>query len=49
MYICSIGSLGGGGFDVVENVRVRNCTLKNTITGVRIKSVQVQLINIYLL
>ncbi|XP_047960457.1 probable polygalacturonase At3g15720 [Salvia hispanica] len=36
----SIGSLGGGGFDVVENVRVRNCTLKNTITGVRIKTVQ---------
>ncbi|KAG6429975.1 hypothetical protein SASPL_108034 [Salvia splendens] len=29
-----------GGFDVVENVRLRNCTLKNTITGVRIKTVQ---------
>ncbi|KAK6125180.1 hypothetical protein DH2020_041081 [Rehmannia glutinosa] len=36
----SIGSLGGGGFDVVENVRVRNCTLKGTLTGVRIKTNQ---------
>ncbi|KAH6800641.1 hypothetical protein C2S52_001105 [Perilla frutescens var. hirtella] len=36
----SIGSLGRGGFDVVENVRVRNCTLKKTLTGVRIKTVQ---------
>ncbi|KAK4479724.1 hypothetical protein RD792_015256 [Penstemon davidsonii] len=36
----SIGSLGSGGSDVVENVRVRNCTLKGTITGVRIKTLQ---------
>ncbi|KAK6124921.1 hypothetical protein DH2020_041332 [Rehmannia glutinosa] len=36
----SIGSLGGGGFDVVENVRVRSCTLKGTLTGVRIKTNQ---------
>ncbi|KAL0319151.1 UNVERIFIED_CONTAM: putative polygalacturonase [Sesamum angustifolium] len=36
----SIGSLGGGGYDVVENVRVRNCTLKGTLTGVRIKTLQ---------
>ncbi|KAL8472413.1 hypothetical protein ACS0TY_029571 [Phlomoides rotata] len=36
----SIGSLGSGGYDVVENVRVRNCTLKDTITGVRIKTHQ---------
>ncbi|KAL3631761.1 hypothetical protein CASFOL_024745 [Castilleja foliolosa] len=36
----SIGSLGSGGFDVVENVRVRNCTLKKTLTGVRIKTNQ---------
>ncbi|KAL7139972.1 hypothetical protein ABFS83_09G089000 [Erythranthe nasuta] len=36
----SIGSLGSGGFDAVENVRVRNCTLKETITGVRIKTIQ---------
>ncbi|GER48422.1 pectin lyase-like superfamily protein [Striga asiatica] len=35
-----IGSLGSGGFDVVENVRVRNCTLRNTLTGVRIKTNQ---------
>ncbi|XP_051147630.1 probable polygalacturonase At3g15720 [Andrographis paniculata] len=37
----SIGSLGhGGGNDTVENVHVRNCTLKGTLTGVRIKTVQ---------
>ncbi|KAL0415339.1 UNVERIFIED_CONTAM: putative polygalacturonase [Sesamum latifolium] len=36
----SIGSLGGGGYDVVEDVRVRNCTLKGTLTGVRIKTLQ---------
>ncbi|PIM98893.1 Polygalacturonase [Handroanthus impetiginosus] len=36
----SIGSLGSGGYDTVENVRVRNCTLKQTLTGVRIKSLQ---------
>ncbi|KAI3455331.1 hypothetical protein Pfo_011994 [Paulownia fortunei] len=36
----SIGSLGSGGFDVVENVRVRNCTLTETLTGVRIKTLQ---------
>ncbi|KAL7598470.1 hypothetical protein Lser_V15G25154 [Lactuca serriola] len=36
----SIGSLGHGGFDVVENVDVRNCTMKKTLAGVRIKSYQ---------
>ncbi|PWA88004.1 pectin lyase-like superfamily protein [Artemisia annua] len=36
----SIGALGNSGFDVVENVDVRNCTMKKTLTGVRIKSWQ---------
>ncbi|KAL2516584.1 putative polygalacturonase [Forsythia ovata] len=36
----SIGALGHGGYDVVENVRVTNCTLKNTLTGVRLKTWQ---------
>ncbi|XP_052176544.1 probable polygalacturonase At3g15720 isoform X2 [Diospyros lotus] len=36
----SIGALGHGGFDTVEDVHVRNCTLKGTMTGVRIKSWQ---------
>ncbi|CAA3025464.1 probable polygalacturonase At3g15720 [Olea europaea subsp. europaea] len=36
----SIGALGHGGYDVVENVRVRNCTLRNTLTGVRLKTWQ---------
>ncbi|KAI3525126.1 hypothetical protein L1887_03798 [Cichorium endivia] len=34
----SIGALGGD--DVVENVDVRNCTMKKTLAGVRIKSWQ---------
>ncbi|PIN16144.1 Polygalacturonase [Handroanthus impetiginosus] len=38
--LLSIGSLGSGGYDTVENVRVRNCTLKQTLTGVRIKTLQ---------
>ncbi|XP_016562844.2 probable polygalacturonase At3g15720 [Capsicum annuum] len=36
----SIGSLGEGGFEVVEDVNVRNCTIKGTLTGVRIKTWQ---------
>ncbi|KAK9078264.1 hypothetical protein SSX86_002321 [Deinandra increscens subsp. villosa] len=36
----SIGSLGHGGTDVVENVDVRNCTMTKTLTGVRIKTYQ---------
>ncbi|KAI3775019.1 hypothetical protein L1987_49587 [Smallanthus sonchifolius] len=36
----SIGSLGHGGNDVVENVDVRNCTMKKTLMGVRIKTYQ---------
>ncbi|XP_059303561.1 probable polygalacturonase At3g15720 [Lycium ferocissimum] len=36
----SIGSLGEGGFEVVEDVNVRNCTIKDTLTGVRIKTWQ---------
>ncbi|GKB30714.1 probable polygalacturonase, partial [Tanacetum coccineum] len=36
----SIGALGHAGVDVVENVDVRNCTMKKTLTGVRIKSWQ---------
>ncbi|XP_070026676.1 probable polygalacturonase At3g15720 [Nicotiana sylvestris] len=36
----SIGSLGEGGFEIVEDVRVRNCTIKDTLTGVRIKTWQ---------
>ncbi|XP_071689104.1 probable polygalacturonase At3g15720 [Rutidosis leptorrhynchoides] len=34
----SIGSLGGT--DVVENVDVKNCTMRKTLTGVRIKTWQ---------
>ncbi|KAI3775018.1 hypothetical protein L1987_49586 [Smallanthus sonchifolius] len=37
---CSIGALGKGGVDVVENIEVRNCTLRKTLAGVRIKSWQ---------
>ncbi|XP_055828112.1 probable polygalacturonase At3g15720 isoform X2 [Solanum dulcamara] len=36
----SIGSLGEGGFEVVEDVNVRNCTIKDTLAGVRIKTWQ---------
>ncbi|KAF5787090.1 putative polygalacturonase [Helianthus annuus] len=36
----SIGSLGHGGTDVVENVDVHNCTMIKTLTGVRIKTYQ---------
>ncbi|KAK4735644.1 hypothetical protein R3W88_009905 [Solanum pinnatisectum] len=36
----SIGSLGEGGFEVVEDVNVRNCTMKDTLAGVRIKTWQ---------
>ncbi|XP_047339765.1 probable polygalacturonase At3g15720 [Impatiens glandulifera] len=36
----SIGALGHGGYDIVENVNVRNCTFKGTLTGVRIKTWQ---------
>ncbi|KAI3716275.1 hypothetical protein L6452_23501 [Arctium lappa] len=36
----SIGALGNGGADVVENIEVRNCTMIKTLAGVRIKSWQ---------
>ncbi|KAF5787093.1 putative polygalacturonase [Helianthus annuus] len=36
----SIGALGKGGADVVENIEVRNCTMQKTLAGVRIKSWQ---------
>ncbi|GMI93877.1 hypothetical protein like AT3G15720 [Hibiscus trionum] len=36
----SIGSLGAGENDKVEEVQVRNCTFKGTMTGVRIKTWQ---------
>ncbi|KAI3716276.1 hypothetical protein L6452_23502 [Arctium lappa] len=36
----SIGALGHGGADVVENIDVRNCTMRKTLTGVRIKTWQ---------
>ncbi|KAK1416790.1 hypothetical protein QVD17_25907 [Tagetes erecta] len=36
----SIGSLGRRGGDVVENVDVHNCTMRKTLTGVRIKTYQ---------
>ncbi|XP_024979134.1 probable polygalacturonase At3g15720 [Cynara cardunculus var. scolymus] len=36
----SIGALGNGGTDVVENIEVRNCTMVKTLAGVRIKSWQ---------
>lgn len=38
----SVGSLGENGyFSAVEEVRVKNCTLSNTMNGVRIKTFQV--------
>ncbi|KAK2974390.1 hypothetical protein RJ640_021246 [Escallonia rubra] len=36
----SIGALGHGGYDTVEDILVRNCTLNGTTNGVRIKSWQ---------
>nr|XP_043624163.1 probable polygalacturonase At3g15720 [Erigeron canadensis] len=36
----SIGALGKGGVDVVENIQVQNCTMTKTLAGVRIKSWQ---------
>ncbi|CAN4088492.1 unnamed protein product [Withania somnifera] len=36
----SIGSLGEGGFEVVEDLNERNCTIKGTLTGIRIKTWQ---------
>ncbi|KAF8097891.1 hypothetical protein N665_0279s0021 [Sinapis alba] len=37
----SVGSLGeNGSFSAVEEVRVKNCTLSNTMNGVRIKTFQ---------
>ncbi|MBA0812367.1 hypothetical protein Gohar_026338, partial [Gossypium harknessii] len=36
----SIGALGAHGEDTVEELHVRNCTLKGTMTGVRIKTWQ---------
>ncbi|XP_074360261.1 putative polygalacturonase At3g15720 [Apium graveolens] len=36
----SIGALGKGGHDEVEEIHVRNCTLQGTLTGVRVKSWQ---------
>lgn len=42
IYFCSIGSLGARGeTDIVEDVHVKNCTLTETLTGVRIKTKQV--------
>ncbi|KAE8695567.1 hypothetical protein F3Y22_tig00110705pilonHSYRG00167 [Hibiscus syriacus] len=38
--ICSIGSLGDGAYDTVEEVHVTNCNLTNTQNGVRIKTFQ---------
>ena len=41
-HICSIGSLGKSGEnDTVEDIHVKNCTLTETLTGVRIKTWQV--------
>ena len=41
---CSIGSLGTSGeTDIVEDVHVFNCTLTETLTGVRIKTWQVNM------
>lgn len=41
-HFCSIGSLGTRGeTDIVEDVHVENCTLTETLTGVRIKTWQV--------
>ncbi|WOH09854.1 hypothetical protein DCAR_0729314 [Daucus carota subsp. sativus] len=36
----SIGALGKGGRDQAEEIHVKNCTLRGTMTGVRIKSWQ---------
>ncbi|KAH7865291.1 hypothetical protein Vadar_004747 [Vaccinium darrowii] len=36
----SIGSLGRGGYDTVEEIQVRNCTFEGTMNGVRIKTWQ---------
>ncbi|KAG5537569.1 hypothetical protein RHGRI_024877 [Rhododendron griersonianum] len=36
----SIGALGRGGYDTVEEIHVRNCTFKGTMNGVRIKTWQ---------
>ncbi|XP_022722229.1 probable polygalacturonase At3g15720 [Durio zibethinus] len=36
----SIGSLGDGAYDTVQDVHVKNCNLKNTQNGVRIKTFQ---------
>lgn len=36
----SIGSLGRGGYDTVEDIQVRNCTFEGTMNGVRIKTWQ---------
>lgn len=36
----SIGALGRGGYETVEDIHVRNCTLKETLNGVRIKTWQ---------
>ncbi|KAI3525127.1 hypothetical protein L2E82_02445 [Cichorium intybus] len=36
----SIGALGKGGADVVENIQVQNCTIRKTLAGLRIKSWQ---------
>ena len=42
MIYYSVGSLGRNGeFASVEEVRVKNCTLSNTMNGVRIKTFQV--------
>ncbi|PNY09509.1 polygalacturonase, partial [Trifolium pratense] len=43
----SIGSLGARGeSDIVEDVHVKNCTLTETLTGVRIKTKQTKAIKI---
>ncbi|KAJ0744277.1 putative endo-polygalacturonase [Helianthus annuus] len=42
----SIGALGKGGADVVENIEVRNCTMQKTLAGVRIKSWQTSAIRL---
>lgn len=41
MYVCSIGSLGkDGAYATVEDVNVRNCSLRGTQNGLRIKTWQ---------
>ncbi|XP_047339845.1 probable polygalacturonase At3g15720 [Impatiens glandulifera] len=42
----SVGALGHGGYDVVENVKVYNCTFKGTLTGVRIKTWQTSAVKV---